>query len=173
MEPRIRSITASLLDRVTEGESFDLVETLTFPLPASVVFAFMGVPEEDWPKLRAWSGSRASLAWGRPTPDEQVDHARNMALYRRYLRELVGAKTRARGDDFASALLDIHDEDPDELTHEEIASILFSLSFAGHETTNKPHRQHRSRLTRRPLPLGAPFVRARARWRRGRRDPAL
>ena len=30
----------------------------------------------------------------------------------------------------------IHDEDPEALSHEEIASILFSLSFAGHETTN-------------------------------------
>ena len=59
-----------------------------------------------------------------------------MAAYRRYLRELVGRKATDRGDDFASALLDIHDEDPDQLTHEEIASILFSLSFAGHETTN-------------------------------------
>ncbi len=136
MEPRIRSITGSLLDRVPASEPFDLVEALTFPLPASVVFSFMGVPEEDWPRLRAWSGSRASLAWGRPTPEEQVEHARNMALYRRYLRDLVAAKSLARGDDFASALLDIRDEDPDALTHEEIASILFSLSFAGHETTN-------------------------------------
>jgi cytochrome P450 len=59
-----------------------------------------------------------------------------MAAYRRYLRELVAAKAEARADDFASALLDIHDEDPDALSHEEIASILFSLSFAGHETTN-------------------------------------
>ena len=87
-------------------------------------------------KLRSWSGSRASLAWGRPTPEEQVEHARNMALYRRYLRDLVAAKSLARGDDFASALLDIRDEDPDALTHEDVASILFSLSFAGHETTN-------------------------------------
>ena len=136
MEPRIRAIAASLLGGIAAGEPFDLVEALTFPLPASVVFSFMGVPEEDWPKLRAWSGSRASLAWGRPTPEEQVEHARNMALYRRYLRELVAAKTHTRGDDFASALLEIHDEDPDGLVHEEIASILFSLSFAGHETTN-------------------------------------
>ena len=59
-----------------------------------------------------------------------------MAAYRRYLRELVAAKADDRGDDFASALLAIHDEDPEALTHEEIASILSSLSFAGHETTN-------------------------------------
>ena len=59
-----------------------------------------------------------------------------MAAYRGYLRELVTSKVDDRADDFASALLAIHDEDPDALTHEEIASILFSLSFAGHETTN-------------------------------------
>ncbi len=66
--------------------------------------------------------------WGRPPPEEQVEHATNMAAYRRYLRELVAAKDGDRADDFASALLEIHDEDPEALTHEEIASILFSLS---------------------------------------------
>ena len=59
-----------------------------------------------------------------------------MAAYRNYLRGLVASKAEDRADDFASALLGIQDEDPDRLTHEEIASILFSLSFAGHETTN-------------------------------------
>jgi len=34
------------------------------------MFSFMGVPEEHWPQLKQWCGSRASLAWGRPTPDE-------------------------------------------------------------------------------------------------------
>jgi cytochrome P450 len=136
MEPRIQATVDALLDAVDPAAPFDLVSTLTFPLPATIVFSFMGVPEADWPQLRAWCGSRASLAWGRPAPEEQVDHARNMAAYRGYLRDLVAAKAGARADDFASALLAIADEDPEQLTHEEIASILFSLSFAGHETTN-------------------------------------
>jgi cytochrome P450 len=96
------------------------------------VFSFIGVPE----RLKGWCGHRAALAWGRPAPEEQVEHARNMTAYRRYLRELVAATATDRGSDFASALLEIHDEDPGQLTHEEITSILFSLSFAGHETTN-------------------------------------
>ena len=96
----------------------------------------MGVPEQDWAQLKTWCGSRATLAWGRPAPEEQVDHARNMAAYRGYLRALVKGKVDDRADDYASALLAIHDEDPEALSHEEIASILFSLSFAGHETTN-------------------------------------
>ncbi len=28
------------------------------------------MPEADWAQLKEWCGSRASLAWGRPTPDE-------------------------------------------------------------------------------------------------------
>ena len=58
-----------------------------------------------------------------------------MAAYRHYLRDLVAAKANDRGDDFTSDLLAIHDEDLERLAHEEIASILFSLSFPGHETT--------------------------------------
>jgi len=136
MEPRVRATVAELLDAIERSEPFDLVETLTFPLPATIVFSFMGVPEEDYAQLKEWCGHRATLAWGRPPAAEQVEHATSMAAYRRYLRELVARKAGDRADDFASALLAIHDEDPEALSQEEIASILFSLSFAGHETTN-------------------------------------
>jgi cytochrome P450 len=136
MEPRIRATAGELLDAVNPSQPFDLIEALAFPLPMRIMFSFMGVPEQDWPQLKEWCGSRASLAWGRPTPEEALHHAQQMVLYRRYLRELVAAKATARADDFASALLEIHDEDPDALAQEDIASILFSLSFAGHETTN-------------------------------------
>jgi cytochrome P450 len=136
MEPRVRSILGELIDAIDPREPFDLVSNLTFPLPATVVFSLIGVPERDYELLKGWCGHRAALAWGRPDPTEQVAHARGMTSYRRYLRELVAAKTAERGSDFTSALLAIHDEDPEQLTHEEIASILFSLSFAGHETTN-------------------------------------
>jgi len=136
MEPRVRATVAELLDAIDPSAPFDLVEALTFPLPATVVFSFMGVPEEDYVQLKDWCGHRATLAWGRPPAAEQVEHATSMAAYRRYLRELVARKAGERADDFTSALLAIHDEDPDALSQEEIASILFSLSFAGHETTN-------------------------------------
>jgi cytochrome P450 len=136
MEPTIRATLGHLLDAVDTAAPFDLVSTLTFPLPATVVFSFMGVPEEDYAQLREWGGHRAALGWGRPARDEQIEHARSMAAYRGYLRELVALKAEDRADDFAGALLEIHDEDPEAITHEEIASILFSLSFAGHETTN-------------------------------------
>src|ERR1700750_882373 len=58
-----------------------------------------------------------------------------MAAYRKYLRDLVDAKTRAPSDDLTSDLIAIYREAPERLTLDEIASILVSLSFAGHETT--------------------------------------
>ena len=95
----------------------------------------MGVPERDYAQLKQWCGYRAALSWGRPAPGDQVDIASSIAAYRGYLRDLVDAKAGERGDDLTSDLLAIHGEDPERLTLDEIGSILFSLSFAGHETT--------------------------------------
>ena len=141
MVPTIHRVASRLLDAIDAASAadgaaaFELVEALAFPLPASIVFALMGAPEADHPQLKRWCGYRAALGWGRPRPEDQVEIATHMAAYRGYLRELVDAKHAARGDDLASVLLAIHDEDPAQLGLAEIASILFSLSFAGHETT--------------------------------------
>jgi cytochrome P450 len=133
--PVIEATTARLLDAVGPAAEFDLVAALAFPLPANIVFSLMGVPERDYAQLKHWSGYRAALGWGRPAPEDQIEIAAGMAAYRGYLRDLVDAKAGAPGDDLTSDLLVIHRENPERLTLEEIASILFSLSFAGHETT--------------------------------------
>jgi cytochrome P450 len=135
MAPAIEATAARLLDGVASQAEFDLVAALAFPLPANIVFSLMGVPAQDYARLKRWCGYRAALAWGRPAPEDQVEIATAMAAYRRYMRDLVDAKVRAPGDDVTSDLIAIHDEDPDRLTLDEISSILFSLSFAGHETT--------------------------------------
>jgi hypothetical protein len=162
MAPQIRTTVDQLLDAIDPSAPFDLVATLTFPLPATIIFSFLGIPEHDWPQLKAWCGHRASLAWGRPTPTEQVQHAENMAAYRGYLRAFVVRTAQERDDMFTSALLAIHDEDPEALTQEEISSILFSLTFAGHETTNALIGNVVRRLLEEP-----------ARWDAVVADPAL
>ncbi|HEX6492400.1 MAG TPA: cytochrome P450, partial [Candidatus Dormibacteraeota bacterium] len=135
MADTIRATTHELLDTVDGERRFDVVATVAHPLPASVVFALMGVPRDDWAQLKRWCGYRAELSWGRPRPETQVDIATNMAAYRGFLRDFVALRLEERADDLASDLCAIHDEDPEQLTAAEITSILFSLSFAGHETT--------------------------------------
>ena len=135
MIPTIEATTARLLDAVVGQTEFDLVAVLAFPLPANIVFSLMGVPEQDYAQVKQWCGYRAALSFGRPAAEDQVEIATTIAAYRRYMRDLVDFKVREPGDDLASDLIAIHREAPERLTLDEIASILFSLSFAGHETT--------------------------------------
>lgn len=135
MIPAIEATTARLLDAVAGAAEFDLVAALAFPLPAYVVFSLMGVPEQDFAQLKEWCGYRAALSFGRPAAADQVEIAQGISAYRGYLRRLVEAKAGPPGDDLTSDLLAIHAEDQERLTLDEISSILFSLSFAGHETT--------------------------------------
>ncbi|MEM7538308.1 MAG: cytochrome P450, partial [Chloroflexota bacterium] len=140
MEPKIREIVDNLLSEIDETQPFDIVSALAFPLPATVVFELLGIPEEHWMQLKDWCGDRASLTFGRPEPAEQVENAKGLVAYRSFLREFVAEKQRVpaeeRADDFTGALLAIHDEAPEKLEIGEIVSILFSLTLAGHETTH-------------------------------------
>jgi len=133
--PAIEATAVRLLDEVAGRTEFDLVAALAFPLPANIVFSLMGVPEQDYAQLKRWCGYRAALSFGRLAAEDQVETATTMAAYRGYMRDLVQAKARTPGDDLTSDLIAIHDEAPDRLSLAEISSILFSLSFAGHETT--------------------------------------
>src|SRR5512133_680605 len=80
MEGTIRATVSDLLDAVDPAEPFDLVATLTFPLPATIVFTLIGVPPEDYGQLKRWCGYRAGLSFGRPRPDEQLAHAERIEL---------------------------------------------------------------------------------------------
>jgi len=114
MEPKIRTIVDQLLSEIDTSQPFDIVSALAFPLPATVIFELLGIPEKDWAQLKEWCGDRASLTFGRPSPAEQVVNAKGLAAYRGFLREFVAMKNADRaGDDFTTALLAIHDEDPD------------------------------------------------------------
>ena len=162
MLPAIRRVAARLLDDLGPAAEIDLVAELAFPLPAYIVFSLLGAPEADHAQLKRWCGYRAVLTLGRPGPEEQIEIATQMAAYHDYLRRLVNDKLAARSDDLTSDLLAIHDEDPAQLTIAEITSILFSLSFAGHETTTGLIGNTVRRLLEEP-----------ARWDAVVREPAL
>src|SRR4051812_30219753 len=59
LEPRIRALSADLLDRA--GTDFDLVAQLAAPLPMMVIAEMIGLPVSDWPKLVGWSEAIMNL----------------------------------------------------------------------------------------------------------------
>ena len=59
--------------------------------------------------------------------------ADKMLAYWRYVRAFVARQGAQPGDDLASELIGYHLEHPDDLSYREVESILYGLSFAGHE----------------------------------------
>ena len=134
LEPYIRRRSNELIDAMMEaGSPAEFVEAFGFPLPGETVFRFIGFPEADDDQLKVWCAERKGFSWGNPTGAEQARIAADMVSYWRYCREFVAQKREHRGDDLASELITAHENHPDDLTYREVESIIYGLSFAGHE----------------------------------------
>ena len=139
LEDYMRSRATKLLDAmIAGGPPADYVAALAFPLPAEIVFRFLGFPEEDDVMIKSWCGNRKAFSWGEPSAAEQVDIAQGMVDYWRYCREFVADRRDERRDDFTSELLDAHDADPDPsngtgISYREVESVVYGISFAGHD----------------------------------------
>ena len=130
LEPYIRRRSHEL---VGSGSSSEFVDAFAFPLPGETVFRFIGFPEADDERLKQWCLDRKAFSWGRPTPGEQADIAKKMLAYWRYCRAFTAERRDDRRDDLASELITAHERNPHELSYREVESIIYGLSFAGHE----------------------------------------
>jgi len=134
LEPFIRRRGNQLIDdMLAAGSPTEFVDALAFPLPGETVFRFIGFPEADDELLKNWCGDRKAFSWGKPTGAEQTEIAEQMLAYWRYCREFTASKRADRGDDFASELITAHEQNPDDMSYREVESIVYGLSFAGHE----------------------------------------
>lgn len=134
LAPYIRKLSHELIDRMlTQGPPVEVVSALTHPLPGRIIFRLIGFPETDDAELMRWTANRLAFTWGNPSDDEQIEIAGNMLRYWRYCRKFVAHRTESRADDLTSELLAAHEENSDELGYREVESVIYGLSFAGHE----------------------------------------
>ena len=134
LEPYIKQRVEMLIDAMVEkGSPAEFVSNVGYPLPGETIFRLIGFPESDDQKIKSWSGNRLAFMWGRPSDDEQVQVAENLLAYWRYCVEFVKMRIDNPADDFTSELLAAHKENPDDLSYKEVESVIYGLSFAGHE----------------------------------------
>ena len=126
LRPRVESVVDSLLDSLAgRTPPVDLHEALSFPLPVLVIGVLLGVPFEDRDRFRSLSTGMADLR------DRSLSASSFEALIG-YVRELVGRKRVAPGNDMLSELLTVEDGS---LSDDDIAGLGAVVLFAGHETT--------------------------------------
>lgn len=139
IEPQIEQIVARHLDALEEagrnGGPVNFWEVVAYPVPAYVLFTLMGIPDEDVPKIKQYGASRGKMTWSDLTDEEQIPVAHDMVAYWKYIHDLLDMRRANPGDDFPSDLLRLQAEGA-EISDEEIAGVLYSTLFAGHETTS-------------------------------------
>ncbi len=136
--PQIETIVARHLDALEAQGGHGPVnfwEVVAYPVPAYVLFTLMGIPDEDVAKIKQYGASRGRMTWGDPPDEEQIAIAHDMVAYWKYIHDLLAMRRAAPGDDFPSDLLRLQAEGA-EISDEEIAGVLYSTLFAGHETTS-------------------------------------
>ncbi len=162
MEPLVRDVTNGLIDEL-EGEGrADLVRRFAFPLPAQVIFGMLGIPDDDIEMIKGWCYDRLKLSFGRPAPEEQMPVVEKMTQLFTYLENFVHERAHAPRDDYTGDLIRIAAEDDSDLKIEEIVSMVYSLSLAGHETTTNLISNGLRQLLSRP-----------GLWQELRQDPSL
>jgi cytochrome P450 len=134
LAPYIRKLSLELIDEMlANGPPIDFVSAFAHPLPGRIIFRLIGFPEADDAQLIRWTANRLAFTWGQPSDDQQVEIAGNLLHYWRYCRDFVAQRTQQRADDLTSELLDAHAASPDDLSYREVESVIYGLSFAGHE----------------------------------------
>jgi hypothetical protein len=136
LEPAIRentraALAAMLASPQREG---DFLRDVAVNIPTITILTLLGVDPTMVPTYKRWSESRAAMTWGELSDDEQVPHAHNLVEYWQECQRLVAQAHEQGGDNLIADLVEAQGAGA-EITDHEIASLCYSLLFAGHETT--------------------------------------
>jgi cytochrome P450 len=131
MRQRIVKLTEDLLDSAMERGRMDLVRDYALPLPTTIIAEMLGVPKEDRHKFHRWS---RAIVQSNPSGWRMVRAIPSAVLFLRYIRKLVKTRRAQPGGDLVSALVQV-EEAGEQLSEDELLSMVFLLLIAGHETT--------------------------------------
>ena len=136
LEARIRQLCAAYLDPWVGSSGFDYIEEFGARLPAMVIGALLGVPEEDQDQVRRWSDAVLHIEPGETLRNVGSKNAGQL-LQELYQREIRKRRENPQ-DDLMSDLLESEIETEDgkrrRLTDEELQAFIALLSGAGNET---------------------------------------
>jgi cytochrome P450 len=100
-----------------------------------VIFQVLGDSPADVESVKRGSENRLQFMFGRSGEDEQVRIATGMAGFWQYCEPAADDHRASPRDEFTSDLVHTPDRDGRPLAQQEVATILFGLLLAGHETT--------------------------------------
>jgi cytochrome P450 len=137
LRDRVVTLTRRFLSEMAAlgdgGTPLDLMSSLAFPLPITVINDLLGVPEQDRAEIGGLAARVFNLTELIVSDDDRRSADAAATTFRRYWRELIAERRRAPGPELTSQL--IAAADAGELSDEELLSSLIFLHGAGYGTT--------------------------------------
>jgi cytochrome P450 len=125
-EPHIQRIANELFDKALENDHFDWMESIANPLPIIVIADMLGLPQDNWKQLKAWTDAIINKS------PEMESASQNAAAY---FAQTIEAHYRQPQPDILSALIAAEVEGK-RLSFEEVIAFCFLLFIAGNITTS-------------------------------------
>jgi hypothetical protein len=137
LEPDIRELARRhIADLAEAGDGeIDFVRALAYPLPALVIFRLFGVPEDRLELIKRGSRDRVTMTDGKAAGPELQRAAEGVGAFFAYCREIITDRLADLRDDFPSDLIRSGQGDETAPDFDELVTIMYSILFAGHETT--------------------------------------
>jgi cholest-4-en-3-one 26-monooxygenase len=145
LEDAIRARVTKAIDSVIEKGSCDFVTEIAVPTPLLVLMDLMGLPEEDMPRLAAWT-EQIEEAQRSPEPAAATQ---TFIEQSEYLWQQVERQMKAEGDSLVTQLRKA-EVDGEQLTDPEILMFYGLLGFAGNDTTRNTTSSGMLALLRNP-----------------------
>jgi cytochrome P450 len=148
-EQEIAAIADSLIDGFAATGHCEFMSEFAYPMGATTLASFVGLPAADMPRLKSWAQDLLILGYprgaavdedgrvaGKPIDDDELtERWTRMAECREYLEAILDERAAAPGEDLISVLVEARDADGGPaLSRQRIVTHLIDLIAAGTDT---------------------------------------
>lgn len=138
MEPFIQQQTDKLIKGFSPDGNVEFINEFAVKLPLSVIAEFIGAPEQDWSRIRAWSEQTFSTLFGQASHEEYMKTVNAIVEMQHYIAGKIEEQKQNPKDNLLHNLMTVHEVvDCEPLSVGEIISIYHVLFVAAHDTTRQ------------------------------------
>jgi cytochrome P450 len=137
LKPRIEDFCDRILAEIVPGEPVNWTDTVATRLPAMVIAAILGIPDDDdefAARVRVWTDATEELASRDQSPEELAATLAAFGSLNDFIGGTFERKRACPADDFLSSLLSDH-LDNEKLSEANITAFAQMLIAAGADTT--------------------------------------
>ena len=137
MEPLVDGVADQLAEDLVDGETVDVMERVTVPLPVWAIMRILGLEESRRTDIRLWSEAAIISFGGIPSKDAWVAAEQHMLRFQQVMADELDERRLQPREDLLSVLANSEDDDGAPASNSELVWLVRELMVAGNETTTR------------------------------------